>query len=137
MKSVRSRQNFSAYTDNTSCKSSSRKSKVTNTTPFNLSASNRPKRLEEKEDSLEKYSFRARVIPKTHKVPFVVYHSTKSLTSFNNPTMLKCKPSQITCNTKIMAKTPYDELCRKTTEVSTAKEDIQNSESTNLVASRN
>lgn len=137
MKSVKSRQNFSVYTDNTSCKSSSRKSKVTNTTPFHLSASNISKRMKDKEDSFEKYSFRARVIPKTHKVPFVVYHSTKSLTSFNNPAQLKSKPSQINNSIKIMAKTPYEELCRKTTEVSAAKDDIPSSVSTNLIASRN
>jgi hypothetical protein len=91
--------------------------------------------LEDPESSQEKHTFKARQIPKTHKAPFVVYHSTKSLTSFNNPAHLKPKPVQIINTTKIMARTPYEELGNKSTEVEASKNDIQIcSENTDLSA---
>lgn len=43
--------------------------------------------------SFEKHQFKARKIPKTHKVPFMVYHSTKNLTVFNK-SMPKGKGTQ-------------------------------------------
>lgn len=53
--------------------------------PFNLSSSNHSKKLDETECPVQNSKFKARKIPKNHKVPFMVFHSTKNLTSFRNP----------------------------------------------------
>lgn len=85
MKSVGSRQNFSVYAESMStCKSTCRRRQRTDFIPFNLSSSNRRKKQEVEDTSAERYNFKARRIPKSHKAPFMVYHSTKSLTSFKN-----------------------------------------------------
>ena len=111
MKSVGSKQNFSVYMDNlTTCRSSCRRRRTTSTMPFNLSVSNRRKKPETDGEDPEPCKFKARKIPKTHKVPFIVYHSTKNLTSFNNVGVAP-KSSFIGDTSKIVAKTPYEELC--------------------------
>lgn len=116
MKSVGSRQNFSVYMDNlTSCRSSCRRRKTTSTVPFNLSVSNRRRKPETEDDQPELSKFKARKIPKTHKVPFIVYHSTKNLTSFNNVGVAP-KSSFIGDHNKIVATTPYEELCNSRPE---------------------
>ena len=52
--------------------------------PFKLSTSNyRRKPYKNENEENMKFKFKARQIPKTHKVPFMVYHSTKNLTAFN------------------------------------------------------
>lgn len=138
IKSVRTRKSVSVYSSYASQMSSAKKPKATSSIPFILSSSNKIKRLEDPENSLEKHAFKARQIPKTHKAPFVVYHSTKSLTSFNSPAQLKPKPPQIINNAKIMARTPYEELGKKVTELETIINDIQIcSENTDLSASIN
>lgn len=38
---------------------------------------------------MDKMPFKARKIPKSHKIPFMVYHSTKDLTAFKN--LSKCE----------------------------------------------
>jgi len=84
MKSVGSRNGFSEFMDSQSiCKSNNLQSKRTSTKPFNLSQSNY-RRKPRKDTSTEQNKFKAKKIPKTHKIPFVVYHSTKSLTAFKN-----------------------------------------------------
>ena len=41
------------------------------------------------QNNAKKTDFKARKIPKSHKIPFMVYHSTKNLTNFKN--MSKCE----------------------------------------------
>ena len=82
----------------------------TNVAPFNLSWSNKRKKEDSTTDKEDyKFIFKARKIPKTHKVPFMVYYSTKSLTSFNNINQAKIT-SHICEKNKIIATTPYDQL---------------------------
>ena len=87
MKSVGSRKHFSERSENLSTsRSTYKRRKPTITAPFNLSKSNRRRKENTNDDDLEnlKFKFKARKIPKSNKVPFMVYYSTKSLTSFNN-----------------------------------------------------
>lgn len=112
MKSVGSKRNFSEWMDNQSlCKSTWRQKKKTVVKPFNLSNSN-ARQKPKNDESMEKYKFKARKIPKTHKLPFMVYHSTKDLTSFKNVNQLNKKWGKISWN-KVIAKTPYEELWKQ------------------------
>ena len=99
--------------DNLSNTSSWKSKRKTGILPFNLSVSNRPKKLNEKEESLDRHTFKARKIPKTHKVPFMVFHSTKELTEFQNPKEIKNKKEWEYKRTKIVVKTPYEELWKQ------------------------
>ena len=78
--------------------------------------SNRAKKLDDSESSRERCSFRARKIPKSHKVPFMVYHSTKNLTNFNRRSKDPSNLYTTSCKAKIVAKTPYEELGKEKSE---------------------
>lgn len=83
-------KNSQSVTDNLSTSRSSCR-RNTYFAPFNLSWSNKTRAKEDSQSDKADYNitFKARKIPKTHKVPFMVYYSTKSLTSFNNTNQAK------------------------------------------------
>ncbi|CAI2359298.1 unnamed protein product [Moneuplotes crassus] len=107
IKAISSKKDLSC-TDNLSTKGSSRPRKKVNLSPFNLSSSNKAKKFDNKSESLKRHNFKARKIPKSHKVPFMVFHSTKDLTCFRKPGDRKDSENR---RTKVVVKTPYDELC--------------------------
>ena len=104
-------KNSQSVNDNLSTSRSSCK-RSTHFAPFNLSWSNRRTKGDNQSEIKEdyKFNFKARKIPKTHKVPFMVYYSTKSLTSFNSINHIK-SDSNHRDKHKTAANSTYDQ-CR-------------------------